>query len=146
MCQDIETSKTILDQYNQDCKTQKFISKSLTKKNLKQIYYYYFFFFFILVNFNIIILNSNAWLFSIPINIILPNNLELIYKNFSNFYNHLYNGRKLIFLYQYSNNELQTFFTDKIYTLQVRISIIFFSVILFSYIGIDVSNDNTSFI
>jgi len=77
-----------------------------------------------------LILNSNAWLFSIPLNIILPNKLQLIFKNFNQFYNHFYNGRKLIWLHQHSKGELQTFFTDKIYTLQVRIYTIFYSFVL----------------
>jgi hypothetical protein len=83
---------------------------------------------FILVNFNVLILNSNAWLFSIPSNIILSNEFEFISNNFNKFYNNLSKGRKLIWLHQYSKGELQTFFTDKMYTLQVRI--IFYSFVL----------------
>ncbi len=81
--------------------------------------------FLFLVNFNVMILSANAWLFSIPWKTNLPNKLEFIVNNFNKFYNNLSKGRKLIWLHQYSKGELQTFFTDKIYTLQVRIDIIF---------------------
>jgi hypothetical protein len=74
----------------------------------------------------VLILNSNAWSFSKPLNIILPDKLEFIMKNFNQFYNQLYHGRKLIWLHQYSKSELQTFFTKQIYTLQVKLYIIFF--------------------
>jgi hypothetical protein len=71
------------------------------------------------------VLSSNAWLFSVPPPIILPNKLEFIVKNFNKFYAGLHNGRKIMWLYQHSKGELQAFFTDKVYTLQVRIDFIF---------------------
>ncbi|CAF4909954.1 unnamed protein product [Rotaria sp. Silwood1] len=98
MCQDIETSKNILNQYHQYCETEQFTSK---------------------INFSIMILKTNVWLFSTPSNIILPNKLEHIVNNFNKFYKYLHNGRKLTWIYQHSKGELQTFFTDRVYTLQV---------------------------
>jgi hypothetical protein len=80
--------------------------------------------FVLLVNFKIMILNSNAWLFSIPSNVILPNELQLIFDHFNKFYKRMHNGRKLSWLHQYSKGELQTGFTKKIYTLKVRICLI----------------------
>ncbi|CAF2890395.1 unnamed protein product [Rotaria sp. Silwood2] len=98
MYQDIETSKTILDQYHRYCETEQFISK---------------------INFSVMILKANVWLFSTPLNIILPNKLQCIVNNFNKFYKHIHNGRKLTWIYQHSKGELQTFFTDQVYTLQV---------------------------
>jgi len=78
-----------------------------------------------------LILNSNAWIFSIPLNVILPNEFQFIFNNFNKFYNNLSKGRKLIWIHQHSKGELQTYFTDKIYTLQVRIIFYYFVLKIF---------------
>ncbi|CAF3732417.1 unnamed protein product [Rotaria magnacalcarata] len=98
MCQDIETSKTILVQYNQYCEHQQIDHK---------------------INFSVMILSSNTWLFSTPSNIILPNKFETVLNNFNMFYKNLHNGRKLTWFHQYSKGELQTFFTQKVHKLRV---------------------------
>ncbi|CAF1367900.1 unnamed protein product [Rotaria sordida] len=100
MIQDIDISKTLIDQYRMDCKN----------KNLKDI-----------VDFSVMVLRSNSRSFSPLPNIILPIELKATFDSFKDFYNCRHNGRKLILLHQYSKGEIQRFFTKQKYTLQVSI-------------------------
>lgn len=66
------------------------------------------------------ILKYNAWSFSTPSDIILPDKLKVIFDHFNTFYKNLHNGRKISWLYQLSSGELQMFVREKPCILQVN--------------------------
>ncbi|CAF4785797.1 unnamed protein product [Rotaria socialis] len=98
MLQDVDVSTTLNDDYRTYCQ----------KEGLEGI-----------VNFSPMVFSSNAWPLS-PIScVILPNELKATFNSFHRFYINHHSGRKLTCLHQYSQVELQTYFTDKKYRLQV---------------------------
>ncbi|CAF2696741.1 unnamed protein product [Rotaria sp. Silwood2] len=98
MMHDVDVSKNLTNEYQSYCKTN----------NPKSI-----------VNFSVMVLNSNLWPFSSLPNVILLVELKAILDSFTDFYTHRHNGRKLMWLHQHSKGEIQTYFTKKKYTLQV---------------------------
>ncbi|CAF3811608.1 unnamed protein product [Rotaria sp. Silwood1] len=95
---DIRVSKDLTDDYSKYCE----------KKQLKYS-----------DKFSVMVLSSNSWSFSTPLNIILPIELNATFESFERFYTNHHNGRKLMWLHQYSKGELQTIFINKTYTLEV---------------------------
>ena len=64
------------------------------------------------------VLGSNTWLLDCAESALtLPSDLLPIYEHFTLFYQHLHNGRKLTWLWQYSRCELRTRFAETPYTL-----------------------------
>ncbi|CAF4463496.1 unnamed protein product [Rotaria sp. Silwood2] len=90
MMQDVDVSKNLTNEYQSYCKTN----------NPKSI-----------VNFSVMVLNSNLWPFSSLPNVILPVELKAILDSFTDFYTHRHNSRKLMWLHQHSKGEIQTYFT-----------------------------------
>ncbi|CAF1215564.1 unnamed protein product [Adineta ricciae] len=100
MCRDIETSVNVLCQYHKHCQEKQFSAK---------------------IKFDAMILKSESWSFSKAQNIILPYDFNHIIDYFTNFYNCVYSGRKLIWLHQQSKGELQRYFQNRMYTFQVSV-------------------------
>ncbi|CAF3684541.1 unnamed protein product [Rotaria socialis] len=90
--QDIDVSKTLSDDYRKD-----------------------------IADFSVKVLSSNSWPFSLLPNIILSTELKATFDSFQDFYINRHHGRKLIWIYEHSEGELQlqTDFTEKKYKLQV---------------------------
>jgi cullin 1 len=98
MFQDIGVSKTLIVEYEKYCETHQ------TNAN---------------VDFSVMVLSSNSWPFSASPNFVLPTELKSTFDNFTDFYTHRHNGRKLTWLHHHSKGELHTFFTSQKYILQV---------------------------
>ncbi|CAF4239737.1 unnamed protein product, partial [Adineta steineri] len=98
MLQDVDVSKTLTSDYEKYCENH-----HLTN----------------IVNFSIMVLTSNSWSFPEIPSLVIPTELKSTWNSFINFYNHVHNGRKLIWLHQYSKGELQTSFTSQKYIFQV---------------------------
>ncbi|CAF5016233.1 unnamed protein product [Rotaria sp. Silwood1] len=98
MLQDVNLSETLLDQYQTYCE----------KNKLDDI-----------VDFSVIVLSSNSWLFAAPSNFILPVELKNTFDSFTKFYAQQHTGRKLTRLHQHSKGDLQTLYTKPRYILHV---------------------------
>ncbi|CAF3872290.1 unnamed protein product [Rotaria sordida] len=97
MFQDVSVSEKLLDEYR----------KYSTKENI--------------VDFSVMVVSSNSWPFFALPNFIIPTELKQTFESFTKFYIQQHNERKLTWLHQHSNGELQIFYTDKKYILRVSI-------------------------
>ncbi|CAF5037551.1 unnamed protein product, partial [Rotaria sp. Silwood1] len=77
------------------------------------------FLFLHLVDFSVIVLSSNSWLFAAPSNFILPVELKKTFDSFIKFYTQQHTSRKLTWLHQHSKGDLQTLYTKPRYILHV---------------------------
>ncbi|CAF0900731.1 unnamed protein product [Adineta steineri] len=98
MLQDVDVSKMLTSDYKKYCENHHITD---------------------IVDFSIMVLTSNSWSFSEIPSLVVPVELKSTSNSFIDFYNHDHNGRKLIWLHQYSKGELQTSFTSQKYIFQV---------------------------
>ncbi|KDN34960.1 hypothetical protein RSAG8_12011, partial [Rhizoctonia solani AG-8 WAC10335] len=70
------------------------------------------------VTFSVMILGTNVWPLSTPTHhLIVPRDILPTYEQFQRFYQNKHSGRKLIWLWSYSENELRTNYLNQIYVL-----------------------------
>ncbi|CAF2502735.1 unnamed protein product [Rotaria sp. Silwood2] len=67
------------------------------------------------------VLSSSLWPFYALSNIIIPIEPKKAFDNFTKFYIEQHNARKLIWLHQHSEGDLQILYTDKNYNLHVSL-------------------------
>ncbi|CAF1426697.1 unnamed protein product [Rotaria sordida] len=101
MFQDVNISTNLSDQYRTYCENNKIYNTSIN------------------IDFSAMVLSTNAWPFSTPAEFVLPFELKITCDNFIKFYNQQHNGRKLTWLYQRSNGDLQILYTKSNYILHV---------------------------
>ncbi|CAL8069060.1 unnamed protein product [Calicophoron daubneyi] len=71
------------------------------------------------IDFNVMILSSNAWPYQAQTTFSIPQELEQCQSAFLSFYHEHHNGRKLSWCFQLSRGELITNYTKTVYTFQV---------------------------
>jgi cullin 1 len=68
------------------------------------------------INFSVMVLGTNFWPLNPPMGgFIVPTDIRLTYHRFQNYYRMTHPGRKLVWLWNYSRNELRTNYLDQRY-------------------------------
>ncbi|CAF2018310.1 unnamed protein product [Rotaria magnacalcarata] len=98
MFQDCVLSKILSDEYRASCESNKLHDN---------------------FDFCVMVLSSNAWPVSAPPNIVLPDELNVKYDMFTKFYIEQHKNRKLTWVDQHSQGDLQTLYTKPKYILRV---------------------------
>jgi cullin 1 len=70
------------------------------------------------ITFSIMVLGANFWPLNLPTHdFIIPTEIAITYDRFQKFYRTIHSGRKLTWLWNYSENELRTNYLNKKYIL-----------------------------